>query len=68
VYLHGGRDLLAGRMRHREHFMPVALLDSQLATLEEPGPDEAALSYDVERPVEEIVADAAARLSGRMAM
>jgi gluconokinase len=67
VYLHGGRDLLAGRMRHREHFMPVALLDSQLATLEEPGPDEAALPYDVARPVDEIVADAAARLSDRAA-
>lgn len=67
VYLHGGRDLLAERMGHRDHFMPVALLDSQLATLEEPGPDEAALSYDVVRPVEEIVADAAARLSDRVA-
>jgi gluconokinase len=68
VYLHGRRELLAERMGRRDHFMPVALLDSQLATLEEPGPDEAALSYDVERQVEEIVADAAARLSGRMAM
>ena len=67
VSLHGARDLLAERMGHREHFMPVALLDSQLATLEEPGPDESALSYDVVRPVDEIVADAAARLSDRVA-
>lgn len=28
------RDRLAERMRDRNHFMPVALLDSQLATLE----------------------------------
>jgi gluconokinase len=32
--------------RH-EHFMPVALLDSQLATLEEPTPDEHAIIVDV---------------------
>jgi carbohydrate kinase (thermoresistant glucokinase family) len=36
VYLKGSRDLIHRRMiaRH-EHFMPVALLDSQFATLEE---------------------------------
>ncbi len=49
-------------MNHREHFMTVALLDSQLAALEEPGDDEEALAYDVVRPVAEIVADAAGRL------
>ena len=40
VYLKGSRDLVRRRMiaRH-EHFMPVALLDSQFATLEEPTPD-----------------------------
>ncbi len=63
VYLHGTRELLAERMGHRDHFMPVALLDSQLATLEEPDADELALRYDVARPVEEIVADAVSRLS-----
>jgi gluconokinase len=41
VYLKGSLDLIHQRMiaRH-EHFMPVALLDSQFATLEEPTPDE----------------------------
>ena len=35
VQLDGSRDLLASRLADREgHFMPVALLDSQLATLE----------------------------------
>ena len=34
-------DLIAARMAARKgHFMPPALLDSQFATLEEPGPDE----------------------------
>ena len=63
LYLHGPRELLADRMGHRDHFMPVTLLDSQLATLEEPGPDEHPLSFDVERPVDEIVADAAEALA-----
>src|ERR1700756_1603810 len=37
VYLKGSRDLIHRRMAARhEHFMPIALLDSQFATLEEP--------------------------------
>lgn len=41
LYLKGSRDLIARRMAARhEHFMPVALLDSQFATLEEPTEDE----------------------------
>jgi carbohydrate kinase (thermoresistant glucokinase family) len=41
VYLEGSRDLIRRRMAARhEHFMPIALLDNQLATLEEPTPDE----------------------------
>jgi gluconokinase len=41
IYLKGDRDLIASRMQKRsDHYMPAALLDSQLATLEEPsGPD-----------------------------
>jgi gluconokinase len=42
VYLHGTRELLAGRLAARQdHYMPPTLLDSQLATLEEPTLDEA---------------------------
>jgi gluconokinase len=38
--------------RH-EHFMPIALLDSQFATLEEPTPDEHPIVVDVGgKPVE----------------
>ena len=49
VYLRGDRDLIARRMAARhEHFMPLALLDSQFATLEEPTPDEHAIVVDIE--------------------
>jgi gluconokinase len=63
VHLHGTRALLAERMGHRTHFMPPSLLDSQLATLEDPAGEEGVIGYDVARPVDEIVADAAVRLS-----
>jgi gluconokinase len=47
VYLHASRDLLAERLGHRNgHFFDPRLLDSQLATLEEPSTDEA-LRVDV---------------------
>jgi carbohydrate kinase (thermoresistant glucokinase family) len=48
VYLKGTRELVRTRMiaRH-EHFMPVALLDSQFATLEEPTPDEHPIVVDI---------------------
>jgi gluconokinase len=37
VFLEAGRETIAARMaRRRHHFMPLALLDSQLATLESP--------------------------------
>jgi carbohydrate kinase (thermoresistant glucokinase family) len=36
VYLKADRDTILKRMEQREHFMPTTLLDSQLATWEEP--------------------------------
>jgi gluconate kinase len=39
-------DLIRMAERH-EHFMPVALLDSQFATLQEPMPDEHPIIVDV---------------------
>lgn len=49
LYLRGQRDTLLARMSTRPgHFMPPALLYSQLATLEPPGPDEAHLIADIE--------------------
>jgi gluconokinase len=48
VYLKGSRNLIHQRMAARhEHFMPIALLDSQFATLEEPTPDEDPIIVDV---------------------
>ncbi len=65
VFLHGDRDLLAERMSHRHgHFMPTSLLDSQLATLEEPAPDEQAVRLDVVEPVDALLDEAARALSG----
>jgi carbohydrate kinase (thermoresistant glucokinase family) len=56
VHLHGSRQLLAGRMGHRVHeFMPVTLLDSQLATLEPLQPDERGFVVDVTPPLPEVV-------------
>jgi len=62
VFLKGSYELLLGRMQHRQrHFMPASLLQSQFATLEEPGPDEA-ITVSIEQPVERIVADTLAQL------
>ncbi|WP_375493010.1 gluconokinase [uncultured Jatrophihabitans sp.] len=64
VFLCGSRDLLLARLRARHgHFMPPTLLDSQLADLEPPGPDEQAVTVDVSRPppvqADEIMAELA---------
>jgi carbohydrate kinase (thermoresistant glucokinase family) len=48
VYLKGGEGEIHDRLAHREHhFMPPALLRSQFETLEEPDPDEHALSVTI---------------------
>jgi len=48
IYLRGSRELLSARLAARsDHFMPAALLDSQLATLEEPSLEENALVLDI---------------------
>ena len=63
MHLTGPREVIAERMRRRTgHFMPVSLLDSQLATLEPPGPGEAAFDADITDAPTAIVAHALARL------
>jgi gluconokinase len=64
IYLPVPPDELRRRMRERSHFMPPALLDSQLATLEEPAPDEAALVLPP-APPEAMLAQARAWLARR---
>jgi gluconokinase len=57
LYLRGQRETLLARMSTRPgHFMPPALLDSQLATLEPPGADEAHLVADIDHAPDDIVA------------
>lgn len=58
VYLRGSQQLIHERMAARhEHFMPVGLLDSQFATLQEPEPDERPIVVDVGGAPEQIVAE-----------
>jgi carbohydrate kinase (thermoresistant glucokinase family) len=58
VYLHGSRELIASRLAGRHgHFMPSSLLDSQFATLEEPGPDEPAIRVEIGEPAPAIADD-----------
>jgi gluconokinase len=59
VFLDGSRQLLEKRIASRtHHFMPPSLLDSQLATLERPAPEERAKAFDIALPVDVIVAQA----------
>ncbi|MDO9411953.1 MAG: gluconokinase [Pseudolabrys sp.] len=56
VYLKGTKEQLAARMATRKgHFMPPQLLDSQLATLQEPGPDEPAIAIAIDATADDIV-------------
>jgi len=56
VFLYGSSELLAQRIAQRDgHFMPASLLQSQLGTLEPPGPNEKALWLHVADPVSVLV-------------
>lgn len=56
VFLQGPKELVAQRLAQRsDHFMPTALLDSQLATLEPPQNDEHVLTLDIHWSVPELV-------------
>jgi len=66
VYLDGSRDLLKARMGARTgHFMPLGLLDSQLATLEVPTGEPGVITVSIDQDIEAIAAEALAGL-GRM--
>ncbi|XP_067666606.1 probable gluconokinase isoform X1 [Haliotis asinina] len=57
VNLKGERDLIIKRMEGRSgHFMPVSLLDSQLAILEEPDMSEEAVTVSIDNSIDDIVA------------
>jgi carbohydrate kinase (thermoresistant glucokinase family) len=67
VYLRGSKALIAGRMAQRKgHFMPPALLDSQFATLEEPGEDEHPIIVDIGGEPDAVIRDAVRQLKERV--
>eukprot|EP01126_Amoeba_proteus_P006116 TRINITY_DN1211_c0_g1_i21.p1 TRINITY_DN1211_c0_g1~~TRINITY_DN1211_c0_g1_i21.p1 ORF type:complete len:136 (-),score=11.82 TRINITY_DN1211_c0_g1_i21:174-581(-) len=64
VWLRGSRQEIYNRMLSRQHFMPISLLDSQLAILEEPDDDERIIICDVDKySVDEIVEQVLCRFS-----
>jgi ribose 5-phosphate isomerase A len=64
VYLRGSQEVMAGHLAKRSsHFMPASLLQSQIDTLEEPGPDEDPLVVDVGASPGEVAAQIIRRLS-----
>ncbi|MEK1894225.1 MAG: gluconokinase [Rhizobium sp.] len=56
VFLQGTRTMLASRMSSRKgHYMPLTLLDSQLATLELPTFERDVVTIEIDQPLERIV-------------
>ncbi|MEU7036462.1 gluconokinase, GntK/IdnK-type [Streptomyces sp. NPDC046237] len=69
VYLHASRALLRSRLAARDgHFFPADLLDSQLADLQEPEPDEHPLVVEIDQPPEAAVAAVLALMPGEPAV
>ena len=65
VFVHLALDPATARERvaaRQGHFMPSSLVDSQFADLEAPAADEAALTLDAVRPLDELVREARAFL------
>jgi len=63
VHLDGPVEVIRERMAQRsDHYMPASLLDSQLATLEPPQPDESSVVLDAAMPPDELIAAAVHRL------
>jgi gluconokinase len=66
IYLKGSQALIHGRLAARtSHFMPLGLLDSQFATLQEPAEDERPIVVDIGSEPSQIVREIARRLAER---
>ncbi|NRP75854.1 Thermoresistant gluconokinase [Ensifer psoraleae] len=66
IFLQGDRALLAARMAGRQHeYMPLSLLDSQLATLELPTDEQDVVTLDINQSLETIVVMAMTFLAAR---
>jgi len=64
AYLQGDFAMIEARMKTRTgHYMPASLLESQFRTLEEPAPDEPALTLPGEAAPEALVDEIVKRLS-----
>ena len=64
IFLRGERALIGDRIRDRTgHFMPLSLLDSQFAALEEPSSDENIWIVDIDASPDVIAASLIARAS-----
>lgn len=62
LHLAGTPEVVARRVAGRAgHFMPSSLVESQYATLEPLEDDEAGLTLDLDRPVDDLVEEFAAR-------
>ena len=67
VFINGPRAVIEARMASRKrHYMPLSLLDSQLATLEPPTSDENVLEVDLAAPPEEQASAVLNALEGRI--
>ena len=63
VFLHGDYALIENQLRYRRgHFMNPYLLQSQFADLEEPQPDEGAITVELGRTPQEFVEEIKAKL------
>lgn len=59
LHMHGSAEVIWERIGAREdHFMPPALLNSQLETLQQLGPDEEGREFDVREDLETLAAAA----------
>jgi carbohydrate kinase (thermoresistant glucokinase family) len=67
LHLDAAKDVIAERLNARAgHFMPPELLESQCATLEPLQSDENGKVIDIDRPLEDVVADAASYVKGTL--
>ncbi|WP_416429746.1 gluconokinase [Paenarthrobacter nicotinovorans] len=64
LHLHGSKEVLTARTEGRAgHFMPPALLDSQLATLEPLQSDERGVIINIAARVQQVLADSLSGIS-----
>ena len=67
IFLDGSRELIHARMAARAgHYMPAALLDSQISTLEAPTPEEGAIRLSIESAPDALLTQALAALAPRL--